>query len=304
MSNRELLAARAIDSSDQWIVERTGIRSRHFADGEQTAAGLAYEASRAAIADAGIGPGEVDLVVLATSTPDMIFPATACLLQARLGIRDAAAFDVHAVCSGFVYALAIAEKFIRSGSHRCALVVGAEIFSRILDWKDRSTCVLFGDGAGAAIVQAADSPGVLASALHADGSYEHLLSVPGSVCCGHVVGSPFVQMDGPAVFKFAVKVLGDVALEVLDAAKLERADIDWIVPHQANVRILQATAKRLGISMDRVISTVAEHGNTSAASIPLALDVARRDGRIRRGQRILLEGVGGGFTWGAVLLEL
>lgn len=302
VTNRDLIA-RGVDSSDEWIVERTGIRQRYLAHETQGAADLALEASRAAIADAGIDAGAVDLIVLATSTPDCIFPSSACLLQSRLGIHGAAAFDVHAVCSGFVYALAIAEKFIRSGSHRCALVVGSEVFSRILDWNDRATCVLFGDGAGAVIVQSSEEPGLLASALHADGSYHDLLSVPGGVCGGRVVGSPFLQMDGPAVFRFAVKILGDVALEVLDAAGMKREELDWLVPHQANVRILQATAKRLGLPMDKVITTVAQHGNTSAASIPLALDVAHRDGRIRRGDRVLFEGVGGGFTWGAVLLR-
>lgn len=302
VTNRDLIA-RGVDSSDEWIVERTGIRQRFLADETQTATDLALEASRTAIADAGIDAAALDLIVLATSTPDCIFPSSACLLQSRLGIRGAAAFDVHAVCSGFVYALAIAEKFIRSGSHRCALVVGSEVFSRILDWNDRATCVLFGDGAGAVIVQSSDEPGLLASALHADGSYHDLLCVPGGVCGGHVVGSPFLRMDGPAVFKFAVKILGDVALEVLDAAGMKREELDWLIPHQANVRILQATAKRLGLPMDKVVTTVAQHGNTSAASIPLALDVARRDGRIRRGDRVLLEGVGGGFTWGAVALR-
>jgi len=298
------LVARGVNTSDEWIVERTGIRKRHLADQEQTASDLALEASRAAIADAGIAPGSIDLIIVATSTPDYIFPSTAALLQAKLGIRNGgAAFDVQAVCSGFVYGLAMADKFIRSGSHRCALVVGTEVFSRILDWNDRGTCVLFGDGAGAVIVEAAPQPGIFASALHADGSYADILSVPGNVCGGKVTGSPFLQMDGQAVFKFAVKVLADVANEVLAAAKVEAAAVDWLIPHQANVRILQATARKLGMPMEKVVVTVADHGNTSAASIPLALDAAVRDGRIRRGQRLLLEGVGGGFTWGAVLLD-
>jgi 3-oxoacyl-[acyl-carrier-protein] synthase-3 len=298
------LVARGVNTSDEWIVERTGIRKRHLADQEQTASDLALEASRAAIADAGIAPGSIDLIIVATSTPDYIFPSTAALLQAKLGIRNGgAAFDVQAVCSGFVYGLAMADKFIRSGSHRCALVVGSEVFSRILDWNDRGTCVLFGDGAGAVIVEAAPQPGILASALHADGSYADILSVPGNVCGGKVTGSPVLQMDGQAVFKFAVKVLADVANEVLTVARVEAATVDWLIPHQANVRILQATARKFGMPMEKVVVTVADHGNTSAASIPLALDAAVRDGRIRRGQRLLLEGVGGGFTWGAVLLE-
>jgi 3-oxoacyl-[acyl-carrier-protein] synthase-3 len=298
------LVARGVNTSDQWIVERTGIRKRHLAAENQTASDLALEASRAAIADAGIAPGSIDLIIVATSTPDYIFPSTAALLQAKLGIRNGgAAFDVQAVCSGFVYGLAMADKFIRSGSHRCALVVGTEVFSRILDWNDRGTCVLFGDGAGAVIVEAAPQPGILASALHADGSYADILSVPGNVCGGKVIGSPFLQMDGQAVFKFAVKVLAEVANEVLATAKVEAAAVDWLIPHQANVRILQATARKLGLPMEKVVVTVADHGNTSAASIPLALDAAVRDGRIRRGQRLLLEGVGGGFTWGAVVLD-
>jgi 3-oxoacyl-[acyl-carrier-protein] synthase-3 len=302
VSNDDLIA-RGVETSDEWIVERTGIRQRHIAAPEQAASDLAFEASRSAIAAAGIDAGKIDLVVLATSTPDYIFPSTACLLQAKLGIRQGAAFDLQAVCSGFVYALTVAERFIRSGSHRCALVVGAEVFSRILDWNDRGTCVLFGDGAGAVVLEAADEPGILASALHADGSHAGILSVPGNVCGGKVTGSPFLQMDGQAVFKFAVKVLGEVAEEVIAAAGLSRDDVDWLIPHQANIRILQASAKRLGLAPAKLIATVAQHGNTSAASVPLALDLAVRDGRVRRGQNVLLEGVGGGFTWGAVLLR-
>jgi 3-oxoacyl-[acyl-carrier-protein] synthase-3 len=302
LSNNDLIA-RGIDTSDDWIVERTGIRSRHIADATQAASDLALEAARAAIASAGITAEKIDLIILATSTPDFIFPSTACLLQAKLGVRGAAAFDVQAVCSGFVYAAAMAEKFIRSGSHRCALVVGTEVFSRILDWNDRGTCVLFGDGAGAVILEAGDEPGILASALHADGSYSDILSVPGNVCGGKIVGSPFLQMDGQAVFKFAVKVLADVARETLDQAGMKPGEIDWLIPHQANIRIIQATAKKLGVPMEKVITTVERHGNTSAASIPLALDAAVREGKIKPGDTLMLEGVGGGFTWGAVLLK-
>ncbi len=303
VSNQDLIA-RGVDTTDQWIIERTGIQTRYLAAEGQSASELAFEASCAALASAGIDSSKVDLIVLATSTPDFVFPSTATLLQEKLGIQNgAAAFDVQAVCSGFAYAMTVAEKFIRSGSHRCALVVGAEVFSRILDWNDRGTCVLFGDGAGAVVLEAADSPGILSSALHADGRYSGILSVPGNVCGGKVIGTPFLQMDGQAVFKFAVKVLGDVAQEVLANAGLEPSAVDWLIPHQANVRILQATAKRLGLPMEKVVVTLAEHGNTSAASIPLALDTAVRDGRIGRGQTVLLEGVGGGFTWGAVLLR-
>jgi 3-oxoacyl-[acyl-carrier-protein] synthase III len=298
------LVARGVNTSDEWIVERTGIRRRHLAAADQTSSDLALEASRAAINDAGIAADKIDLIIVATSTPDYVFPGTAAILQAKLGITNgSAAFDVQAVCSGFVYGLAIADKFIRSGGYRCALIVGAEVFSRILDWNDRSTCVLFGDGAGAVIVEAADAPGILATALHADGRYADILSVPGHVSGGRVIGSPLLRMDGQAVFKFAVKVLAEVANEVLAASEFDAAAVDWLIPHQANVRILQATAKKLALPMDKVVVTVADHGNTSAASIPLALDVAVRDGRIRRGQHLLLEGVGGGFTWGAVLLR-
>lgn len=303
VSNNDLVA-RGVETSDEWIAERTGIRQRYFAHKDQAASDLAFEASRAAIADAGIAADAIDLIVVATSTPDYVFPSTAALLQAKLGLRNGgAAMDVQAVCSGFTYALTIADKFIRSGQHRCALVVGAEVFSRILDWKDRTTCVLFGDGAGAVIVEASQEPGILATALHADGSYADILSVPGNVCGGQVTGTALLQMDGQAVFKFAVKVLAEIANEVISAAGMSAEQVDWLIPHQANVRILQATAKRLGLPMDRVVVTVGEHGNTSAASVPLALDVAMRDGRIRRGQHLLLEGVGGGFTWGAVLLK-
>lgn len=298
------LVARGIDTSDEWIAERTGIRARHLAEPDVTSSQLAYEASIRAIEAAGCQPGDIDLIIVATSTPDYIFPSTATLLQAKLGITNGApAFDLQAVCTGFAYALATAEKFIRSGSHRRALVVGAEVFSRILDWQDRGTCVLFGDGAGAVVLEASDTPGILATALHADGSHSKILSVPGQVNRGDVTGDPFLRMDGQAVFKFAVKVLGDVAREVVEQAGLQLTDVDWLIPHQANIRILQATSKRLGLPMDKVIATVAQHGNTSAASIPLALDLAVRDGRIQRGHKLLLEGVGGGFTWGAALLE-
>ncbi len=304
VSNAELIAARGLESSDDWIVERTGIRSRHFAAEGVTSSDLALEACRRALAAAGRDAAEVDLLVVATSTPDFVFPSTAALLQAKLGITNGApAFDVQAVCSGFVYALNVAEKFIRSGSHKCALVVGTEVFSRILDWKDRGTCVLFGDGAGAVVVEAANEPGILASALHADGRHHGILAVPGQVSGGGVTGDPFLRMDGQAVFKFAVRVLADVAEEVLASAGLDAARVDWLIPHQANVRIMQATAKKLHIPAEKCVVTVGEHGNTSAASIPLALDAAVRDGRIRRGQNLLLEGVGGGFTWGATLLK-
>jgi 3-oxoacyl-[acyl-carrier-protein] synthase-3 len=304
IGNTELIERYKLDSSDDWIVERTGIRSRHLAASGVASSDLALEASRRALQAAGCEANDLDLIIVATSTPDYIFPSTAALLQHKLGNNNgAAAFDVQAVCSGFVYAMTIAEKFIRSGSHKCALVVGAEVFSRILDWTDRGTCVLFGDGAGAVVLEAADKPGLLASAFHADGSHHGILSVPGQVCGGVATGDPFLRMDGQAVFKFAVKVLTDVANEVLAEAGMTASQVDWLIPHQANVRILLATAKRLHIPAENCIVTVAHHGNTSAASIPLALDEAVRDGRIRRGQHLLLEGVGGGFTWGATLLR-
>lgn len=303
VTNQDLVE-RGIDTSDEWIVERTGIRARHLAPAGVTTSDLALEASRRALEAAGIEADAVDLIVVATSTPDYVFPSSAAMLQSKLGIRNGCgAFDVQAVCSGFIYGMTIAEKFIRSGSHKRALVVGAEVFSRILDWSDRRTCVLFGDGAGAVVLEAAERPGVLSSALHADGSHHPILCVPGSVAAGAVTGDPFLRMDGPAVFKLAVKVLGDVAHEVLDAAGSTISQVDWLIPHQANIRIMQSTAKRLGLPNERVVATVDSHGNTSAASVPLALDVAVRDGRIARGQRVLLEGVGGGFTWGAVLFD-
>lgn len=295
--------ARSMDTSDEWIQTRTGIRQRHIADASQGSSDLALRACEAALLAAGVQASEVDLIIFATSTPDQIFPSSACLLQNKLGIKGGAAFDIQAVCSGFVYALGIADKFIRSGQNKCALVVGAEVFSRILDWNDRGTAVLFGDGAGAVVLRADTKPGILGSVLRADGSQAGLLSVPGTICGGKVTGSPFVQMDGQGVFKFAVRVLEEVAREVLAQASLGVPDVDWLIPHQANVRILDATAKRLGIPAERVVVTVDRHANTSAASVPLALDCAVRDGRIKRGARILLEGVGGGFTWGAVLLE-
>jgi 3-oxoacyl-[acyl-carrier-protein] synthase-3 len=301
LTNRDLESL--VDTTDEWIHSRTGIRQRHVAaDGELTS-DLALQASRAALAKAGIAPEALDLIVVATTTPDMVFPSTACILQAKLGARDCPAFDVQAVCSGFIYALATADQFIRSGQYRNALVVGAEIYSRILDWKDRSTCVLFGDGAGAVVLRRDRAPGIIASRLHADGSYANMLSVPGSVCGGQVSGRPLLQMDGQAVFKFAVRALDEIVVETLAAANLRKSDIDWLVPHQANIRIIQATAKKLGMSMERVVLTVERHANTSAASIPLALDEAARDGRIRTGQHVLMEGVGGGFTWGAVLAK-
>ena len=292
-----------VDTSDEWITTRTGIKQRHIAAEHESVSDLALAAARRAIEAAGIAPQEIDLIVFATSTPDMIFPSSACLLQGKLGIKGGTAFDVQAVCSGFVYALSVADKFVRSGQHRCALVVGAEIFSRILDWTDRSTCVLFGDGAGAVILKPDDNPGILSSHLHADGSYHSILAVPGSVCGGKVQGTPYVVMEGNAVFKVAVKVLEEVALEALAANGLSSKDVDWVIPHQANVRIIQATARKLGIDMDKVVVTVDRHGNTSAASIPLALDTAVRDGRIKAGDTVLLEAVGGGFTWGSVLLN-
>lgn len=297
------LIARGIDTSDDWVVSRTGIKSRHLADAGVSSSSLALEASRNALASANIGADALDLIIVATSTPDFIFPSTACLLQEKLGNVGAMAFDVQAVCSGFVYALTIAEKFIRSGSHKRALVVGAEVFSRILDWDDRATCVLFGDGAGAVVLEASEKPGIMATAAHADGSHHGILSVPGNVSGGQVAGDPFLRMDGQAVFKFAVRVLSDVAKECCTAAGISSSELDWLIPHQANIRIIESTSKKLGLASDKVVVTVDQHGNTSAASIPLALDAAVRDGRIRRGQKILLEGVGGGFTWGAVLLE-
>ncbi len=302
VSNSDL-AARGIDTNDEWIVSRTGIRSRYLAEPGTTSSELGLVAAQRALEMAGVSASELDLIIVATSTPDFIFPSTACLIQGKLGNKGAATFDVQAVCAGFTYALGIAEKFIRSGSHKKALVIGAEVFSRILDWSDRGTCVLFGDGAGAVILEASESPGILATAMHADGSQNGILNVPGQICGGQVTGDPFLRMDGQAVFKFAVRVLADVAEEVCVAAGLQTQDIDWLIPHQANIRIIEATGRKLGVDRNKVIVTVDRHGNTSAASVPLALDEAVRDGRIQRGQKVLLEGVGGGFTWGAALLE-
>jgi 3-oxoacyl-[acyl-carrier-protein] synthase III len=297
------LAARGIDTNDEWIVSRTGIRSRYLAEPGTNSSELGLIAAQRALEMAGVAAAELDLIIVATSTPDFIFPSTACLIQGRLGNKGAAAFDVQAVCSGFTYALGIAEKFIASGSHKKALVIGAEVFSRILDWNDRGTCVLFGDGAGAVVLEAAERPGILATAMHADGSQNGILNVPGQVCGGQVTGDPFLRMDGQAVFKFAVRVLAEIADEVCAKAGINTADVDWLIPHQANIRIIDATGRKLGIERERVIVTVDRHGNTSAASVPLALDEAVRDGRIQRGHKVLLEGVGGGFTWGAALLE-
>jgi 3-oxoacyl-[acyl-carrier-protein] synthase-3 len=302
VTNAEL--ATRLETSDEWIRSRTGICQRHIAEPDQTSSALAFEASQRAIVAAGIAPDEIDLIIVATSTPDFIFPSTACLLQARLGIKRCPAFDVQAVCAGFIYALDIADKFIRGGNCRHALVVGAEVFSRILDWNDRGTCVLFGDGSGAVVLAAADKPGIHASVLHADGSHAGILSTPGQICAGKITGDPFLRMDGQAVFKFAVRVLDEVAREALDLCAMQTSDVDWLIPHQANVRILEATAKKLGIDPARVVITVDRHANTSAASVPLALDLAIRDGRIKPGQKVLLEGVGGGFTWGAAVVEM
>jgi len=296
------LAAR-VDTSDEWIRTRTGIHQRHIAAEGETTSDLALAASREALAAAGLAVADLDLIVVATTTPDAIFPSTACALQAKLGAHGGPAFDVQAVCSGFVYALAIADRMIASGMARNALVVGAEIYSRILDWSDRGTCVLFGDGAGAVVLVPSETPGILSSHLHADGRHRDILCVPGQVHNGQVTGTPFLKMDGPGVFKFAVRVLAEVAHEALDANRLTAADVDWLVPHQANVRIMDATAKKLGVPLARTIVTLDQHANTSAASIPLALDVAARDGRLQPGQLVLLLGVGGGFTWGAVLLR-
>jgi len=292
-----------VDTSDEWIRSRTGIRSRHIAAEGELTSDLALPAAQKALQSAGVAARDIDMIIVSTTTPDMIFPSTACILQTRLGIAGCPAFDLQAVCSGFVYALSTADLFIRAGQAKKVLVVGAEVYSRILDWNDRGTCVLFGDGAGAVVLAASDTPGILATRLHADGKYKDKLSVPGSVCGGKVWGRPFVHMDGASVFRFAVRVFEEVAYEVLDQAGLKVSDLDWFVPHQANIRIMEATARKLGLPFEKVISTVDHHGNTSAASIPLALDEAVRDGRIRPGQTLLLEGVGGGFTWGAVLLR-
>jgi 3-oxoacyl-[acyl-carrier-protein] synthase-3 len=301
LTNDEL--AQRVATSDEWIRTRTGIRQRHIAAPEEVTSDLALRASRAALAAARIAPADVDLIIVATATPDMIFPSTACILQDKLGATGGAALDVGAVCSGFVYALALADKMVGSGAARNALVVGAEIYSRILDWTDRGTCVLFGDGAGAVVVVPADEPGILTTHLHADGSHRGILCVPGQVQDGRITGTPFLHMDGSAVFKFAVKVLADVAQEALAATGMTANDIDWVIPHQANIRIMDATMKKLHLPHERLVVTVDMHGNTSAASIPMALDLAVRDGRIRPGHRVMLLGVGGGFTWGSVFLR-
>jgi 3-oxoacyl-[acyl-carrier-protein] synthase-3 len=301
LTNHDL--ARRVETSDAWIRTRTGIRERRIAAPAEMTSDLALHAARAALHAAGLAAADVDLIIVATTTPDVVFPSTACILQAKLGARGGAAFDVQAVCSGFVYALAVADRMVASGMARNALVVGAEIYSRILDWTDRGTCVLFGDGAGAAVLLPSAAPGIMTAHLHADGRYGDALCVPGSVSEGVVVGTPFVRMDGGAVFKFAVTVLAEVAQEALAATGLAAGDVDWLVPHQANIRIIEATAKRIGIPMERVVATVDRHANTSAASIPLALDEAARDGRILPGQLVLLAGVGGGFTWGSILLR-
>lgn len=298
------LAQKGVESSDEWIVERTGIRARHFVADGVYSSDLALEAAKNALAAAGRVASDIDLIIVATSTPDMVFPSTACILQNKLGANGGAAFDVQAVCSGFVYALTVADAMIQTGAATKALVVGAEVFSRILDFNDRTTCVLFGDGAGAVVLEASDTPGILASDLHADGKHVGILCVPGHVSGGQVLGDPVLKMDGQAVFKLAVGVLEDAARATLAKANLTESDIDWLIPHQANIRIMQSTAKKLKLSMDKVVVTVDQHGNTSAASIPLALDSAVRSGQVKPGQTLMLEGVGGGFTWGAVLLKL
>ena len=307
LSNADLvaeLAANGVETSDEWIVERTGIRARHFAAPDVCSSDLGLEAARLALQASGVLAKDIDLIIVATSTPDMVFPSTACILQNKLGANGCAAFDVQAVCSGFIYALSIADAMIKTGAASKALVIGAEVFSRILDFKDRTTCVLFGDGAGAVVLEASDTPGILASDLHADGKHVGILCVPGHVSGGNVLGHPLLKMDGQAVFKLAVGVLDEAARATLAKAGKTAADIDWLIPHQANIRIMRSTARKLKLSMDKVIVTVDQHGNTSAASIPLALDAGVRAGRVKPGQLLLLEGVGGGFTWGAVLLQL
>jgi len=298
-----MLAKRGIETSDTWIVERTGIRARHFADDGVNASDLALHAARHALEAAGRRADELDLIIVATSTPDMVFPSTATILQRKLGVNGCAAFDLQAVCSGFVYALSVADSMVRAGAARCALVVGSEVFSRILDFNDRTTCVLFGDGAGAVVLEASATPGILASDLHADGRYLDILCTPGTVSGGQVIGDPLLKMDGPAVFKLAVGVLESAARATLEKAGRREEDLDWLIPHQANIRIMNGTAKKLKLDASKLVVTVDEHGNTSAASVPLALDEAVKSGRVKRGDTVLLEGVGGGFTWGAVLLD-
>ncbi len=307
LTNADLVAeltGKGLETSDQWIVERTGIRARHFAAPDVCSSDLGLEAARLALQAAGLQAREIDLIIVATSTPDMVFPSTACILQNKLGANGCAAFDVQAVCSGFIYALTVADAMIRIGANRKALVIGAEVFSRILDFEDRGTCVLFGDGAGAVVLEASDRPGILASDLHADGKHVGILCVPGQLSGGKVLGDPLLRMDGKAVFKLAVGVLDATARNTLAKAGKAASDIDWLIPHQANIRIMYSAAHKLGIPMEQVIVTVDQHGNTSAASIPLALDFAVRSGKVKVGELLLLEGVGGGFTWGAVLLQL
>ena len=306
VSNDELaarLAKDGVETSDEWIRSRTGITQRHIASPNQTSSDLAMFAAQSALEMAGVGALDIDLIIVATTSPDMTFPSTACILQSKIGADNAAAFDVQAVCSGFVYALTTADAMIRAGQAKKALVVGAEVFSRMLDWHDRGTCVLFGDGAGAVVLSASDEPGILASKIHANGRLNSILQVSSSIQNGQVVGNPYMYMDGQAVFKNAVTALGDVAVEVLEVAKMSAEQLDWLIPHQANIRIIQATAKRLDFPMDKVVVTVDQHGNTSAASVPLALDTAVRDGRIQKGHSVLIQGVGGGFTWGANLFR-
>ena len=307
VTNAELvadLASRSIESSNEWIVERTGIQARHFADAAVACSDLALEAARHALQAASLRAQDIDLIIVATSTPDMVFPSTAAILQHKLGASGCPVFDVQAVCSGFVYALTVADAMIRAGTARRALVVGSEIFSRLLDFNDRTTCVLFGDGAGAVVLEASETPGILASDLHADGRHVGILCVPGHVSGGQIAGRPLLTMDGPAVFKLAVGVLESAARATLDKAGLKKSDIDWLIPHQANIRIMQGTARKLKLPLERMVVTVDQHGNTSAASIPLALDYAVRAGQIKEGETVMLEGVGGGFTWGAVLLKM
>ncbi len=296
-----------VDTSDQWIVDRTGIHQRHIVDESQTTVDLAFEAAKLAIESAAICNSDIDLIIVATTTPNRVFPSTACLLQNKLDIHGCPAFDIQAVCTGFVYALSVADKFIKTGAAKCALIVGAETLSRILDWNDRTTCVLFGDGAGAVVLKASEEAGILSTHIHADGKYKDLLSVNGGVSENSKAfrdSNVYIQMKGSEVFKTAVKTLGNIVDETLEANNMEKSDIDWLVPHQANVRIISATAKKLKMSMDKVITTVGQHGNTSAASIPLAYDVAVRDGRIKPGETVLMEAFGGGFTWGSVLFKV
>lgn len=305
LTNAELaaeLATKGVESSDEWIVSRTGIQARHFAAPDVCSSDLGVEAAKNALEAAGLLPSDIDLVIVATSTPDMVFPSVACILQNKLGIAGCPAFDVQAVCSGFIFALTVADAMIKTGSATKALVIGAEVFSRILDFSDRTTCVLFGDGAGAVVLEASDTPGILASDLHADGQHVGILCVPGHVSGGQVLGAPLLKMDGQAVFKLAVGLLESTARATLTKANMTEADIDWMIPHQANLRIMQSTAKKLKIPLEKVIVTLDQHGNTSAASIPLALDSAVRSGKVKKGETLMLEGVGGGFTWGSVLL--